>query len=34
MLTHKHKVKHLVVSTFEQGGEVGEVGEIVVTEKQ
>jgi hypothetical protein len=24
MLTHVHKVKHLVVDTFDKGGEVGE----------
>jgi hypothetical protein len=28
MLTHVYKVIHLVVGTFEQGGEVGEVKEL------
>jgi hypothetical protein len=34
MLTHLHKVVHLVVGTFEQGGEVGEETEVIFTVKQ
>ena len=34
MLTHVHKVIHLVVGTFGKGGEVGEVKEVIFTKKQ
>ena len=34
MLTHVHKVIHLVVGTFEKGGEVGELKEVFFTVKQ
>ena len=34
MLTHVHKVIHLVVGIFEQGWKVGEVKEVFVTVKR